>query len=77
VLAGYLQPAEIDEDGKHWPAVWVEGQVPRALRELGPGATMTEVADRVAIHYSDGEFLEVLFGLWLGERVHVWTAIPQ
>ena len=35
VLAGYLVPAEIDETGKRCPEVWVEGQVPRAVRELG------------------------------------------
>lgn len=71
VLAGYLEPATVDETGKHRPAVWVEGQVPRAVRELGPGATVEQVADRLAVHYSDGGFLEVLFNLWLGERAVV------
>ena len=70
VLAGYLVPAEIDETGKHWPEVWVEGQVPRAVRELGPGATLEQVADRLAIWHEDPEFLEVLLGLWTGEPVH-------
>jgi hypothetical protein len=43
--------------------------VPRVVRELGPGPTVEQVADRLAIHYGDGEFLEALLGLWLGERV--------
>jgi hypothetical protein len=76
VLAGYLEPAQIDETGKHWPAAWVEGQVPRAVRELGPGATIEQIAGRLAIWYGDREFLEVLVGLWLGEEVRVIDAAP-
>ncbi len=72
--AGYLHPAEVDDTGKSWPPVWVDGQVPRAVRELGPAATIEQVAARLAIRHDDREFLQVLFELWLGERVRVWTA---
>ena len=70
MLAGFLEPAEVDETGKPWPAVWVEGQVPRAVRELGPGATVRPDRRPAGVWHGDPEFLEVLFGLWTGGPVH-------
>ena len=51
ILAGYLDP----DTGR-----LVEGQVPRAVRELGDQATVEEIADRLAVSSGDREFLEVL-----------------
>ena len=61
VLAGYRDP-----DTERL----VEGQVPRAIRELGADASVQEIADRLAVWAGDQEFLEVLFNQ-LGVAVEI------
>jgi hypothetical protein len=61
LLAGYTHPAEIDEHGRAWPAVRVEGQVERALTELGAGVTLTTLTDRLGVPPEDPDLLAVLF----------------
>lgn len=58
VLAGYRYPQ----------GDVVEGQIPRARRKLGAGATVAQIADRLATHPGDREFLAALFGAY---DVHV------
>src|SRR4051794_27055425 len=52
ILAGYCDP----DDGTP-----VEGQVRRAIRQLGADATFEQIARHLALSLADRELLEVLF----------------